>query len=95
MRYICILERRHKRYRLYPCHWFIPLYLFSIAYSDSMEKMDSTRSLERVDFDELLLELQDYVSKNRIRVCEHFQDFDHLRSGCISMARFRQVQLMQ
>ena len=46
---------------------------------------------EVVDVEELIARIQEHVSTNRIRVSEHFQDFDPLRSGSISAARFRQV----
>ena len=49
------------------------------------------RPPEVVDVGELIARIQDHVSTNRIRVSEHFQDFDPLRSGSISAARFRQV----
>jgi len=42
---------------------------------------------------ELVARIQEHVHTNRIRVSEHFQDFDPLRSGSISAARFRQVEL--
>ena len=47
--------------------------------------------MESVDVCELISRIQEHVLVNRIRVCEHFQDFDPLRSGSISAARFRQV----
>lgn len=46
---------------------------------------------EAVDVCELLRRVQEHVLVNRIRVSEHFQDFDPLRSGVISNQRFRQV----
>ncbi len=41
---------------------------------------------------ELIARLQEHVYRNRVRVSEHFQDFDPLRSGSIGTARFRQVR---
>ena len=46
---------------------------------------------EPVSLDQLVKRLQEHVLCNRIRVSEHFQDFDPLRSGSISATRFRQV----
>ena len=63
----------------------------SVIHSDAVESKEPSKLEERVDFDKLLQQLQKHVSTNRIRVCEYFQDFDHLRSGHISVARFRQV----
>ena len=45
-----------------------------------------------VDISELIARLKEHVQCNRIRVSEHFQDFDPLRSGSISNTRFRQVR---
>ena len=47
---------------------------------------------EPVSLDQLVKRLQEHVLCNRIRVSEHFQDFDPLRSGSISTAKFRQVR---
>ena len=47
---------------------------------------------EPVSLDQLVKRLQEHVLSNRIRVSEHFQDFDPLRSGSISAAKFRQVR---
>ena len=46
---------------------------------------------EPVSLEQLVKRLQEHVLCNRIRVSEHFQDFDPLRSGSISAAKFRQV----
>lgn len=43
-----------------------------------------------VSVEELTARLQEHVYINRIRGSEHFQDFDPLRTGSISAARFRQ-----
>ena len=48
--------------------------------------------LSEVDIFELIARLKEHVQCNRIRVSEHFQDFDPLRSGSISNTRFRQVR---
>ena len=48
---------------------------------------------EEVDVGELVARIQEHVHTNRIRVSEHFQDFDPLRSGSISATRFRQSQV--
>ena len=45
-----------------------------------------------VDIAELVARIRDHVTTNRIRVSEHFEDFDPLRSGSIYQSRFRQVQ---
>jgi len=42
---------------------------------------------------ELVARVQEHVHTNRIRVSEHFQDFDPLRGASISTARLRQVGL--
>ena len=44
-----------------------------------------------VDLSLLLSRLREYVTVNRIRGSEFFQDFDPLRSGSIAASRFRQV----
>ena len=68
------------------------LYLYSFVPSSSGPSPQSPhRPLEVVDVGELIARIQEHVSTNRIRVSEHFQDFDPLRSGSISAARFRQV----
>ena len=46
---------------------------------------------EPISLEQLVKRLQEHVLSNRIRVSEHFQDFDPLRSGSISAAKFRQV----
>ncbi len=46
-----------------------------------------------VDVDELVARIREHVVTNRIRVSEHFEDSDHLRSGSIPIPRFRQVQI--
>ena len=65
-------------------------YLFAPSFSGSSSQ-SSQRPPELVDVDELIARIQEHVINNRIRVSEHFQDFDPLRSGSISAARFRQV----
>ena len=66
------------------------MYLFAPSFSGPSPQ-SSQRPPELVDVDELIARIQEHVSTNRIRVSEHFQDFDPLRSGSISAARFRQV----
>ena len=44
-----------------------------------------------MDLPLLLSRLREYVTVNRIRGSEFFQDFDPLRSGSIAASRFRQV----
>ena len=68
------------------------LYLYSFVPSSSGPSPQSPHHPpEVVDVGELIARIQEHVSTNRIRVSEHFQDFDPLRSGSISAARFRQV----
>ena len=67
-----------------------PWYLFAPSFSGP-SPLSSRRPPELVDVDELIARIQEHVITNRIRVSEHFQDFDPLRSGSISAARFRQV----
>ena len=67
-----------------------PWYLFAPSFSGPSPQ-SSQHPPELVDVDELIARIQEHVITNRIRVSEHFQDFDPLRSGSISAARFRQV----
>ena len=47
-----------------------------------------------MDLPLLLSRLREYVTVNRIRGAEFFQDFDPLRSGSIAASRFRQVSML-
>ena len=49
---------------------------------------------EPVNLEQLVKRLQEHVLSNRIRVSEHFEDFDPLRSGSISTSKFRQVHVL-
>ncbi len=58
----------------------------------AIETSNHITPIEDVDVDELVARIREYIVTNRIRVSEHFEDFDPLRSGSISISRFRQVQ---
>ena len=47
-----------------------------------------------MDLPLILSRVREYVTVNRIRGAEFFQDFDPLRSGSIAASRFRQVSML-
>ena len=60
-------------------------------FSQNTNTSECDAANEAVDVQGLLATIQSHVLGNRIRTCEHFQDFDPLRSGAISLSKFRQV----
>jgi len=56
---------------------------------DNEKKEECTVDTSSVDVFELISRIRHHVLVNRIRVEEYFQDFDPLRHGSISIARFR------
>jgi Ca2+-binding EF-hand superfamily protein len=58
-----------------------------LDHDDDQCKMVDT---SMVDVHLLVARIREFVEVNRIRVSEHFEDFDPLRSGSIGVSRFRQ-----
>ena len=83
-----VLHHHHYHYYyLFYCYYYYYCRLNISSSSSSSHQEDPV-----VDVNELMGRIQEYVSAHRIRACEYFQDFDPLRSGLISITRFRQVQ---